>query len=412
MTESAPWEEFLAAHFPAFLLPHSAVCALPVEQAATFLEQLTGRPHELSLLRAVSALAPHAEDIAHFATVELSSLVHRLEARTVNETHQSEGAFRGRLDVPRTSMLWSQGRRTAFVSQVARRDFDRPENLLVRATVERLLSVLTDLRQAGVLAETPWATALASAEGALRHAARRTVLREVAHVAVGHREEQAALAATHVAPRSAAAHWRLLREGLDDPDPQRIARIVAEGALTPLSPSTRFEIAVLVRLAQAFERCLDAKQPAHWTLHRTLVWSKRGEVFDFARNDDAHVRIFYNQAELEGGATDAATAHYLGSNGRLRPDITVVTEISGRRVRATVLEMKLSSNLSYLADGLAQAALYRWEYGSLLTGWPKAILVASESLLGAPRSADDVIASGWNKWVPEEVVEGMLRDVL
>lgn len=412
MTAAETWEAFLEAHFPGYLLPQSAVRELRVEQAAAFLEQLTGRPHELSLLRAVSTLAPHAPDVARFATDELPSLVRRLDARTVTESLRSEGAFRGRLDVRRTSMLWSQGRRGSFVSQIPRRDFDRPENVLVRATVERLLSVVTDLRQAGVLAQTPWARALTDAEGALRHAARSTVLREVSSAAPRHREEQAALAAAHRAYRSAAALWNLLRVGLDDADPERVARIVAEGALVPMPAATRFEVAVLVRLAQAIELQLDTHAPGRWVRHRTLVSSRRREVFDFARDDGAHLRIFYNQAELDGGPTDAAVVHYLGSGGRLRPDITVVTELGGRRVRATVLEAKLSDQLPYLADGLGQATLYRWEYRSMLTGWPKAILVASDHVSGAPRRTDDVVASGWNRWVPAEVVDGMLAEVL
>lgn len=76
--------------------------------------------------------------------------------------------------------------------------------------------------------------------------------------------------------------------------------------------------------------------------------------------------------------------------------------------RAVVLEVKHSSDPRYLLAGYHEAQLYRAEYAPLLTGWPKAILVASGTVPGAPRGEDDVIAVGWDRWVPEEVVEGML----
>jgi hypothetical protein len=105
--------------------------------------------------------------------------------------------------------------------------------------------------------------------------------------------------------------------------------------------------------------------------------------------------------------------YYLANEGRMRPDITIVTDLPGRRrVRATVLEVKLSDGVGYLAEGYQQAMVYRWEYADSLTGWPKAILVVPGAVHGAPRPSDDVVAIGWSEWMPADLVRGLLADVL
>jgi hypothetical protein len=72
------------------------------------------------------------------------------------------------------------------------------------------------------------------------------------------------------------------------------------------------------------------------------------------------------------------------------------------------VEIKHSSNPATLLAGYHEAQLYRLEYARWLTGWPKAALVSSGVLAGASRRSDDVIAVDWARWVPEEVVDGLL----
>lgn len=191
-------------------------------------------------------------------------------------------------------------------------------------------------------------------------------------------------------------------------DPERVARLVAEGALAPLSAPTRFELAVVIRLVRGVWDHLRHYQPGQWTFSQNLVASNRRDIALFEHEDGARVRVFYDQAVLDPGFRDCAMHHYFGVDGRLRPDITCLVERPGVPTRACVVEVKLSPNLSYLMGGFAEAVVYRWEYADKLTGWPKSILVTPEQVSGLPRVDDDVIAIPWERWVPDDVLAGLL----
>jgi hypothetical protein len=406
-----PWEEFVRASFPGYLLPSSAVTAISVEEAALFLERLTGRPHELALLRTVSTLAPRMAELRAFAFSALPDLVRVLPSRAEIVQRDWEGGFQDRLDLQKTLAYRAAGQRTHFVTRARRRSFALPENALVRAVAQRLLDLLVDLRQAKMLNAAAWGADAQACEGQLRHLLASTVLREVPIERIAPHHEEAAHAARHPC-YTAALHWhRALRQGLDDRSPAAIAAVLANGALTPLDGATRFEIAVVIRLLQAVWEQLEQTTGAPWSFHRCLVRSSRHEVAAFERDDGASVRVYYNQAHLDAGARDLGARHYFERKGRLRPDVTIVTEI-GDENSAAVIEVKLSEEGDYLMKGFQEAIVYRWEYAERLRGWPKSILVVSDEVPGAPRVEDDVIAVGWNGWVPESVVRGLLAQVL
>jgi hypothetical protein len=404
---AAPWEDFLREHFPAYLLPESAARSLDVEEAARFLERLTGRPHELALLRAASTLSPRMGELRELALRLLPELVRSLPSQSEAQERHWEGGFQGKLAIAPTLVHWMAGRRTHFVTRSRRRTFDLPENVLVRAVAERLLRLIVDLRQADTIGASGWGADALECEGKLRHLLSSSILRQVPVERVEPHHERAAHAAHHPCYRAALDWHRALHEGLDARDPSRIAAVVAKGALAPLSDSTRFEIAVVIRLIQALWQRLDASEPERWVCERPLVRKNRKEVAELRRDDGARVRIFYNQSHLEAGPCDLGVRHYLNSIGRLRPDATIVVEHDGVTT-ATVIEVKLSDKLSYLVDGFQEAIVYRWEYAKHLRGWPKAILVASQSVPGLPRAEDDVVAVGWDAWVPEAVIDGVL----
>ena len=323
------------------------------------------------------------------------------------------GGFHGRLDVARTSILHSQGSTNSFITRSRRRRFDLPENVLVRAVAERLLGAVTLLRRANAITASGWSAQLHAIEGPLRRLLVGTVLREVPTAVPTAYEEHAACSARHPAYRSAASWLRLLRDGLDSRDPEAIARIVATGALAPLKDHTQFEIAVLLRLAQTLHDRLAGAQPGRWALQRTLILRDREEVFVFARDDGARVRIFYNRAELPSGACDEGIKHYLARDGRMRPDITVITELKeGRLARATVFEVKLSNDVGYLKQGFQQAMVYRWEYRDALTAWPKAVLVIPGVTGGPARDQDEVVVIGWGGWIEDELLAGLVRELV
>jgi hypothetical protein len=407
MSVAEPWRAFIAEHFPGYLLPSSARQALGAEEAARFLERITGEPDQLGLLRAASTLSPRVARLEAFALQDLPLFVRSLPSRTDVRPREWEGGFHGRLDVPATVSHHLAGCRTRFVTRERRREFDLPENQLVVAVARRLLELLTRLRRAEVVSTGGWGATFAACEGELRRLLTGTILREVPPSTITAFHEQTAGTARQGIYRAALAWHHDLREGLDVEDPARIARVVAVGALAPLVDSTKFELAVVICLVQALKAAVDGREPGRWELRQTLVLPGRRELAELRREDGASIQIHYNQVVLEPGPCDLGARHYLGQSGRMRPDVTVIVQPPSGPARACVVEVKLSPDPAYILQGFHEAQLYRAEYGSQLGGWPQAILVSSEPLRGLARRNDRVIAVGWDHWVPEEVATSL-----
>lgn len=446
MPDVAPWEAFLAEHFPGYLLPSAARRALSPEEAARFLEKVSGDPRALFVLRATSALAAHAHAIDAFARVELPRLARFLPARAGIELRAAEGRLEGKLAPQATARLRLEGRPTAFAGLTRRRRVDLPENVLLKSVASRLLRLIRELEASGAIAAigtssgarvssgtraagafgafgetkaTSWSAPLPACAAALSRALATTPLGAVADEPVTHTHEQAAASARDRGYALALVLHRALEDARGRASPARLARLVAEGALAPLSAATRFELAVLVRLIQTLEQALTqraARMGTHLSLTRALILPGRRDVARFeltgapaSEPGGASLEVFYNQACLVSSAYDAGVSRYLGQRGRLRPDITVVARRGeGAPARATVIEVKLSSDPAYLAAGYAEALLYRTAFAAELTGWPKAVLVAPAAMASDPRPEDDVIAIAWERWVPEIVVDGLL----
>lgn len=408
MRPEGDWETYLRARFPGYLLPESAANALTADQASRFLESLTGRADCFDLLRAASFLAPRAEQLSKFVAGPLSDLLRGLPSRTQTSRREWQGGYHGRLHIGETLAMRLEGRATSFVTMVQERRFDLPENVFLRAVCARLLALLVLVRKSDVLREgVGWGEALRGCEGTLRRQMTSTALREVPERRTTVFDENAARAARHGGYHEAVA-WAVALAELEDGDPAKIARVVAEGALLPLSDATRFELAVTMRLAEALGEELDAQDPGRWRCERGLIVAKRAELFAFVRSDGVAVRVFYNQEVLPSGAVYAGARHYLGNQGGLRPDVVVTFDKPGQPRNAVVIECKHSANPGYLLEGFHEAVLYRTEYAEHLRGRLKAILVASSQIAGSSRADDDVVAADWSTWPPRMVVEELV----
>jgi hypothetical protein len=403
------WESELREHFPGYLLPSSGLVALPREAAERFLARLTGEADALKLLLAASALAPVAHAVREFAK-ELPLAARTLPSRTEVERVETDGHVRGRPDVPGTLRKKLAGEPSRVVSRVPKRNFDLPENVLLVVTAHRLVELLARLEQRGVVAKDTsqgWAAGFRACAEKLRHALTSTVLRDVSQAPIAAPHEQAARAARHPAYGLALRIHEAMKH-MDAADDAAIARIIAEGALSPLDAPSRFELAVLIRLGRSIERALTARG---YTMSRALIERDRSHVFEFSSGGSC-LRIHYNQVLFkELGPRDRGMRHYFDERGRFRPDLTVEYLQNEKRTRAVIVEVKLSDDTEYLKQGYHEALLYRAEYAGELTGWPKAILVVSseEAIRGASRREDEVVAVGWKSWVPDDVLGGLLE---
>lgn len=412
---AATWETYLRSQFPAYLLPKSAVEKLSVEEATRFLATLTDKPSALTMLRNVSFLAPRMADLRSFVE-RVRVFVRALPSTTEITQRYWNGGFQGKLDLRTTTQLHAQGRRTEFVTRTPRRDFDVPENIVLRSMCDRLHALLENLRH--MTAELPdeesdtdprlgWGAGGRECEGMLNHTLSATALRNVSARRPDEHDLAAARASRQLVFQEAARWHDDLRLGLDDEDQARIARTVAEGSLLPLSKDTQFEIAVAIKLIARVSEALEHAQPGQWQHERGLVIKDRDDIATLRRGDLA-IRFFYNQAKLDAGVTDLGVQHYLAPKSRMRPDVTVTIWRGGQIRSALVVECKHTESKDYLISGFKEAMLYRYEYDSVLRGAVKSVLVGSSAIPTAVHADREVIAVSWAEWPPQEVVSSVI----
>lgn len=407
------WQAYLDEQFPGFLLPHTERSRLTRAAAECFLERLGLGAAQLPLLRAMSLLAAHDGELHSFATEWLPELIRALPSRADVEQRTWRGGFHGRLDIPATLQLHAGGDPSAFVTRARRRQFDLPENVFVRSLASRSLRLLESLDARELLHGNSWTARAVESLASLRRLTSSTLLREVPEAPVQTFHVQATRHARHPAYRAALRWYEPVVDALDHDDSQRLAAILGDGALRPGSEPKRFEIAVLLTLLAGIERRLALL--GDYTASRDLIASDRRQIATFERPDATRIEVFYDQVVLPRGAPlgarDRGVSHYLGSSGRLRPDITVcVTRRDGSKVY-TVFEIKLSDDVGYAASGYAEAIVYRHEYAPFLAGWPKAVLVTSRATHGKPRREDDVVAVSWSELANAEIIDGLLEGV-
>lgn len=398
------WEPFLEEVFPAWLLPSSALRAMSVAHAESFLSLIVGRPDALSLLRATSTIAANRAALVRFASA-LDPWARALSGRCETERVLSNGVVRGRVDVSATLRRRMAGDRATLVLATRERVFDRPEDVLVASVARRAHALLDSLLRTSVSDEEErWDEALRAARERIAMVLAASRARSVPAQRVGDLHVRACERVGGAAYREAAALHGALRSGIDDDRPDVVARVVAEGALVPLTVERRFELAVALRLGRAIEERL--RTDGRWRHERTLVVSKRGAIASFVRGDTARVDLYFDQARLDAGLRDTLGAHYLGA-GRLRPDVTVTATNARGQSRSSVVECKCSRDKRYLATGFSEAVAYRNEYGDALLDSPSASLVAPHGPFAPVRAGDAVIACAWSDWPPPMLLDAL-----
>lgn len=406
---SSDWGPWLEARFPAYLYPAADVRAVPVEVVRGFLARLGGRRDHLELLTGAALVAGGADALREFAWRSLPDLIRCLPSQTEVVRRRWEGGFHGRLDVRGTLAERLAGHRTRFVTRARERHFELPESILVASTARRMRDLLARLGAAKVLSGRNWAAPVLDVERQLTLLLTGTVLRDVPEEPLDARHERAAGHARHPAYKHALRWHRDLRWGLEHPEPHRLERLLAEGALAPVDADRRFELAVLLRLLEGCVAWAEAAQPGRWQVEHGLVCAHRDEVASLTRDDGARVDLYFDQATLPSGPRELGVERYLGRLGRMRPDVSVrVRGVDGSE-RWMVVEVKLSDDPGYWRQGFSEAVIYRHEYAAHLTGWPKAVLVYSGPTVSQPHPGDDVVAVGWDTWAPEILVQSLFE---
>lgn len=406
------WESFLRKNFLAWMMPTSRRQAISVKEAEAFLERVACRPVDMRLISAISLFAdPYkAARFEELVSRHVPALLRVLPSR--NEVVQRDwvGGFRGRLDVRRTVALHAAGKHTHFATRDRRRRVDLPETVLLATVLRELLGLLKELREEGLLRKSEWGGSLSKLEPTLRILLTKSALREVEPEKLTPLHNTAARSSPHQAYRVAATWQRWLDEAMRSDEAR--ARHLAAGALAPLGPDQRFEVAVLLRLLKGVADLAEARWPGRWVRKQSAILSRHEHASELEWEGRARILFFYNKVVLPPGPRDQGTAHYLGNSGRLRPDITVQIERHDGEKRSMVLEVKRTGSPSYLAQGFGEALLYQNEYASSLIEWPKAVLVTEAPLRGEPRTTDEVVAIGWPDWPSAAIALAILDSAI
>jgi hypothetical protein len=407
----ADWERFVAAHFPAYLLPAAHRQAISRATAEQFLSRFGGSETDLELVCAASLFSDASKIgvLVELAEKLLPSLAAQLPAVTEVHRREWEGGFRGRLDLPATLALHRAGKQTRYVTRDRRRRFDLPETLLVRAVVDRLCRLLRRLSRTGVIDARGWGARLLDVEQRLGSTVVKSSLRDIPVVPVERSSLDAATRARHPAYAACAAWQSWLAGALDHADTRALH--LAAGALVALNAEQRFQVAVLLRLLQSIQSEVERREPDLWELQYTAITEGRKDVAALVREDGAAIRFHYDQAVLSSGPRDALVAHHLASTGRARPDVTIVFHRPDSSWSALVVEAKQSTDRRYLVKGIEEAIVYHHEYEGRLVDWPRVIVVAEGGFVGQPRRQDDVIALNWLDLVPERVCRSLVDEI-
>lgn len=406
------WEARFVALFPAYLLPSAVHGSIDRDVAETLVRRVMGPGAAFATFRSAAFIGACRGELASFVTRELPDLCQSLRGRTQVLPEAHRGRLVGRLDVKRTLASRMRGDRELLTSRVRTRRFDHPAEVVVRAVAVRLLTVFASLRRAWGRTAPDWASSVFEWEVGLRHSVDRTAMRRVDDVPFAALDPRVLPGQRHPAFALAATLYRALHETLDANDPGRIAQWVSRGSLWPLERWQRFELAVALTLAQRIEDRLRRDEPGRWSVQHAVIDSHRDDIVAFGCDDGRRLRVYYNQSPLASGVRQEAVAHYFGNVGTSRPDVVVVGECPGHRLRAVVVEVKLSDDPGYLHDGYDEALVYAFDYAQHLVSQSGSVLVTKSAQRGKPRPADQVVVLGWPDWQrPNVVLDAVMATV-
>lgn len=412
VVDDGAWEAQFENLFPAYLLPSAVHAAIDRRVAESLVRRVLGAGGSFAMFRASTFVAACRAEIEAFSTRALPDLCRSLRGRTEVVPDANRGRLVGRLDPARTLALRMRGDFETIASRKRVRRYDHPSEVAVRAVAERLHSTLTTLRRTWGATTPSWAASASAWERSLRSALGRTTLRFVAREPFASLDSRVLLGQRHPAFAIAEGLLRALHESLDSNDPACISRWVSRGALWPLEPWQRFELAVALSLAKSIETRLSRDAPSRWTIRHAVVDTERDDIVAFECADGRRIRMFYNQSPISPGVRSSAVEHYFGNCVASRPDVVIVGESPGRSLRALVIEVKLSNNPSYLSSGFDEALVYALDYSKHLVFPAGSVLVTPSALRGRPRADDAVVAYGWPDWhEPKVVLDAVLATV-
>lgn len=405
MTEPA-WEGFLRERFPRYLLRDADGQERPLHAVETALARLTESPGALTRLAELGFLLDPKAETATFILKTLPAFLRGVFPTTRREIVERRGGARGRVDWPRTFAAQSRAQDpTLFVSTTPRRTFERPELILVRWLVDRVLVAIDDLHPARLPAGNGWTRVLPELYRAASVAASHAALRDLpVRRPAEHERASAAASPLHAikqAVRVLDGHDALLHE----PSLSRIAQAVSHFALVPVSADKRFELFLLLALVERIDELyVDAKR------RDALIESDREHAFEWSRGDDT-LHLYFDQGAGPGHHDDVMS-HYFGRSATLRPDLRLVHKTRGTS-RTLYLDAKNSEEPGYLAASHLKMHGYIAHRPDVFAErGARVVIVCPGRVVGAVRDVDPVVFVGAHGCMQAGGLEQVLRAFL
>lgn len=295
-----------------------------------------------------------------------SSVRPRIAGRTVTSAIDWAATARHRATSSPLGDIW--------VTRPANRIFDIPEN-------RALAWLLRNLEERGTLA-VPSSRESVGAWGeeiramtALVHAARRVAWLEGVPAEWPGDEAYFRLGADRMGfyRLRVTEAVRYLRNLLISPSPEDIVEALSQRYFEPRQDWKLFEIAVLLRIANALAGVGTRLSGA-----RLFSEGRRRPFAVYAVGAHREVRVWYQVWPPSTGPSelDDAIRHYELPSGGRRPDIVIEIMDHGQSTKAFLLELKASSSSAYLSSGFSQLLGYLRDRPSLLSSPASGWLVA------------------------------------
>lgn len=269
----------------------------------------------------------------------------KVVGRSVTSGIDWAATMRARATSSPTGELW--------VTRPANRIFDTPEN----RALAWALRAIRDLASTSAPrdSEAPWARNARRVAETAGRALQTSWLASVASDWPGdYVYERLGADRTSFYRFRVAAATKYLRRLLINPPAQEVVEAICNHYFEPTNDWQLFEIAVLLRIARAFDLIGERVGAIG------MFAGHSGPFVTFAIADDIRISLWYQRWPKRAGSSEVSDAiRYYGINaGGTRPDIVGEVTVGATTHSLILLELKASTSSSYLASGLVQLLGY------------------------------------------------------
>lgn len=339
-----------------------------------------------------------------FISGQLYHIVRQISHSTRDERVLSEGAIRGRIDWGASLKEWcSHGyvNKNAYVCREAVKEFDTPENLLLKYVLKKTDGILKrlptelvkEISEQQEKEKTPWTNDLALMSHELSKYMKNVYIKSISSVnMIDAKTESRAKGTRKIAYHKAIEAYDMYNTYVNnsmnliqEDNIEEIRKVLNRTSLLALDENARYEIYALIKVLNGLNNIASVED-----LHWGPIKSGREEIAFFEKvGDGLSIRVYYNT--LPAGMKNSKEYSrileiYKLPGGPRRPDI-ILEFTCENNTYYLLIEVKNTNNRDYIVDGLYKVFGYLKDYEEVFkTDQPNtyAILVVGDGVSDIP----------------------------